>query len=86
MGHEKPTEEALSTANSEASELKEKGNEAYKNDNLDDALAFYTQGNFFLVFKSVSSHLSWISSVRIRLGPWMGTIILNRIPKSRNGP
>jgi hypothetical protein len=47
MGHEKPTEEALSTANSEASELKEKGNEAYKNDNLDEALAFYTQGNFF---------------------------------------
>ncbi len=47
MGHEKPTEEALSTANSEASELKEKGNEAYKNDNLDDALAFYTQGNYW---------------------------------------
>ncbi len=47
MGHEKPTEEALSTANSEASELKEKGNEAYKNDNLDDALVFYTQGNYF---------------------------------------
>jgi hypothetical protein len=47
MGHEKLTEEALSTANSEASELKEKGNEAYKNDNLDDALAFYTQGKFF---------------------------------------
>jgi hypothetical protein len=46
MGHEKPTEEALSTANCEASELKEKGNEAYKNDNLDDALVFYTQGNF----------------------------------------
>jgi hypothetical protein len=52
MGHEKPTEEALSTANSEASELKEKGNEAYKNDNLDDALVFYTQGNFFC-FESV---------------------------------
>ncbi len=58
MGHEKPTEEALSTASSEASELKEKGNEAYKNDNLDDALVFYTQGNFFLVFKSFSSHIS----------------------------
>jgi hypothetical protein len=59
MGHEKPTEEALSTANNEASELKEKGNEAYKNDNLDDALAFYTQGKFFfLVFKSVFVHLS----------------------------
>jgi hypothetical protein len=50
MGHEKPTEEALSTANSEASELKEKGNEAYKNDNLDDALAFYTQGKFFVAY------------------------------------
>jgi hypothetical protein len=68
MGHEKPTEEALSTANSEASELKEKGNEAYKNDNLDDALAFYTQGKFLEFFKvflctclrSFRSEFDWV--------------------------
>jgi len=46
MGHEKPAEEALKTSNNEASELKDKGNEAYKNENLDDALAFYTQGKY----------------------------------------
>ena len=48
MGHEKPpAEEALSSgtgSNNEVTELKEKGNEAYKKDNLDEALAYYTQG------------------------------------------
>jgi hypothetical protein len=47
MGHQGPAEDAsLSTSNNknEATELKDKGNEAYKNDNLDEALAFYTKG------------------------------------------
>jgi hypothetical protein len=73
MGHEKPTEEALSTANSEASELKEKGNEAYKNDNLDDALAFYTQGKFLEFLKC------FCALVLDRLGPnSIGSLGANR--------
>ena len=46
MGHEKVGNEATlsSSSQSEVTHLKEKGNEAYKKDNLDEALALYTKG------------------------------------------
>jgi hypothetical protein len=47
MGHQKPSDETLSTSN-EVTELKDKGNEAFRSDNLDQALAFYTKGTWVI--------------------------------------